>query len=194
MNKQMMYTIRILLGGFLTFIGIRLLIQITDQRPTNTVPLGLFAGVVIIVGAVDALFSFRRLWLMLRPEDSAPDAGEDGKEYETQEQSAVKRRKKPAMVKITDPKNSDEGEEEEKKTDSEEAENGPDHEETEEEVEKEEQEEAEEEDLDITEADESEGGRAEELSSENNSQDENQTEEFDKEEQIEELETDFEER
>lgn len=191
MNKQMMYTIRILLGGFLTFIGIRLLIQITDQRPTNTVPLGLFAGVVIIVGAVDALFSFRKLWLMLRPEDSAPDAGEDGKEYETQEQSAAKRRKKPAMVKITDPKNSDEGEEEEKKTDPEEAENGPDHEETEEEVEKEEQEE---EDLDITEADESEGGRAEELSSENNSQDENQTEELDKEEQIEALETDFEER
>ena len=188
MNKQMMYTIRILLGGFLTFIGIRLLIQITDQRPTNTVPLGLFAGVVIIVGAVDALFSFRRLWLMLRPEDSAPDAGEDGKEYETQEQSAAKRRKKPAMVKITDPKDSDEGEEEEKKTDPEEAENGLDHEETEEEVEKEE------EDLDITEADESEGGRAEELSSENNSQDENQTEELDKEEQIEELETDFEER
>lgn len=191
MNKQMMYTIRILLGGFLTFIGIRLLIQITDQRPTNTVPLGLFAGVVIIVGAVDALFSFRKLWLMLRPEDSAPDAGEDGKEYETQEQSAVKRRKKPAMVKITDPKDSDEGEEEEKKTDPEEAENGLDHEETEEEVEKEEQEE---EDMDITEADESEGGRAEELSSENNSQDENQTEELDKEEQIEELETDFEER
>lgn len=191
MNKQMMYTIRILLGGFLTFIGIRLLIQITDQRPTNTVPLGLFAGVVIIVGAVDALFSFRKLWLMLRPEDSAPDAGEDGKEYETQEQSAAKRRKKPAMVKITDPKDSDEGEEEEKKTDPEEAENGPDHEETEEEVEKEEQEE---EDMDITEADESEGGRAEELSSENNSQDENQTEELDKEEQIEELETDFEER
>lgn len=194
MNKQMMYTIRILLGGFLAFIGIRLLIQITDQRPTNTVPLGLFAGVVIIVGAVDALFSFRKLWLMLRPEDSAPDAGEDGKEYETQEQSAAKRRKKPAMVKITDPKDSDEGEEEEKKTDPEEAENGLDHEETEEEVEKEEQEEAEEEDLDITEADESEGGRAEELSSENNSQDENQTEELDKEEQIEELETDFEER
>ncbi len=191
MNKQMMYTIRILLGGFLTFIGIRLLIQITDQRPTNTVPLGLFAGVVIIVGAVDALFSFRKLWLMLRPEDSAPDAGEDGKEYETQEQSAAKRRKKLAMVKITDPKDSDEGEEEEKKTDPEEAENGPDHEETEEEVEKEEQEE---EDLNITEADESEGGRAEELSSENNSQDENQTEELDKEEQIEELETDFEER
>ena len=194
MNKQMMYTIRILLGGFLTFIGIRLLIQITDQRPTNTVPLGLFAGVVIIVGAVDALFSFRKLWLMLRPEDSAPDAGEDGKEYETQEQSAAKRRKKPAMVKITDPKDSDEGEEEEKKTDPEEAENGLDHEETEEEVEKEEQEEAEEVDLDIIEADESEGGRAEELSSENNSQDENQTEELDKEEQIEELETDFEER
>lgn len=191
MKKQMMYTIRILLGGFLTFIGIRLLIQITDQRPTNTVPLGLFAGVVIIVGAVDALFSFRKLWLMLRPEDSAPDAGEDGKEYETQEQSAAKRRKKPAMVKITDPKDSDEGEEEEKKTDPEEAENGLDHEETEEEVEKEEQEE---EDMDITEADESEGGRAEELSSENNSQDENQTEELDKEEQIEELETDFEER
>lgn len=194
MNKQMMYTIRILLGGFLTFIGIRLLIQITDQRPTNTVPLGLFAGVVIIVGAVDALFSFRKLWLMLRPEDSAPDAGEDGKEYETQEQSAAKRRKKPAMVKITDPKDSDQRAEEEKKADPEEAENGLDHEETEEEVEKEEQEEAEEEDLDITEADESEGGRAEELSSENNSQDENQTEELDKEEQIEELETDFEER
>ena len=191
MNKQMTYTIRILLGGFLTFIGIRLLIQITDQRPTNTVPLGLFAGVVIIVGAVDALFSFRKLWLMLRPEDSAPDAGEDGKEYETQEQSAAKRRKKPAMVKITDPKNSDEGEEEEKKTDPEEAENGLDHEETEEEVEKEEQEE---EDLDITEADESEGGRAEELSSENESPEEDQTEELDEEEQIEELETDFEER
>lgn len=182
MNKQMMYTIRILLGGFLTFIGIRLLIQITDQRPTNTVPLGLFAGVVIIVGAVDALFSFRKLWLMLRPDDSAPDAGEAGEEYETQQHMAAKRRKKPAMVKITDPKDSDEGEEEEKKADPEEAENGPEHEETEEE------------DPDITEADESDGGGAEELSSENDSPDEDQTEELDEEEQIEELETDFEER
>lgn len=121
MNKQMMYIIRIVLGGFLAFIGIRLLIQITDQRPTDTVPLGLFAGAVIIIGAVDALFSFRKLWMMLKADDSAADREGAQGENKEQQYSETMHRKKAAMVNIMDPENSDDETEEkrmeEKETD-----------------------------------------------------------------------------
>ena len=112
MNKQMMYIIRIVLGGFLAFIGIRLLIQITDQRPTDTVPLGLFAGAVIIIGAVDALFSFRKLWMMLKADDSAADREGAQGENKEQQYSETMHRKKAAMVNIMDPEHSDDETEE----------------------------------------------------------------------------------
>ena len=136
MNKQMMYIIRIVLGGFLAFIGIRLLIQITDQRPTDTVPLGLFAGAVIIIGAVNALFSFRKLWMMLKADDSAADREGAQGENKEQQYSETMHRKKAAMVNIMDPENSDdeteekrmeEKETEEKQTsDAEDADSGSD--------------------------------------------------------------------
>ena len=143
MNKQMMYIIRIVLGGFLAFIGIRLLIQITDQRPTDTVPLGLFAGAVIIIGAVDALFSFRKLWMMLKADDSAADREGAQGENKEQQYSETMHRKKAAMVNIMDPEHSDdeteekrmeEKETEEKQTsDAEDADSGSDDEKEEEE-------------------------------------------------------------
>ena len=136
MNKQMMYIIRIVLGGFLAFIGIRLLIQITDQRPTDTVPLGLFAGAVIIIGAVNALFSFRKLWMMLKADDSAADREGAQGENKEQQYSETMHRKKAAMVNIMDPEHSDdeteekrmeEKETEEKQTsDAEDADSGSD--------------------------------------------------------------------
>lgn len=136
MNKQMMYIIRIVLGGFLAFIGIRLLIQITDQRPTDTVPLGLFAGAVIIIGAVDALFSFRKLWMMLKADDSAAEREGAQGENKEQQYSETMHRKKAAMVNIMDPEHSDdeteekrmeEKETEEKQTsDAEDADSGSD--------------------------------------------------------------------
>ena len=131
-----MYIIRIVLGGFLAFIGIRLLIQITDQRPTDTVPLGLFAGAVIIIGAVNALFSFRKLWMMLKADDSAADREGAQGENKEQQYSETMHRKKAAMVNIMDPENSDdeteekrmeEKETEEKQTsDAEDADSGSD--------------------------------------------------------------------
>ena len=136
MNKQMMYIIRIVLGGFLAFIGIRLLIQITDQRPTDTVPLGLFAGAVIIIGAVNALFSFRKLWMMLKADDSAADREGAQGENKEQQYSETMHRNKAAMVNIMDPEHSDdeteekrmeEKETEEKQTsDAEDADSGSD--------------------------------------------------------------------
>lgn len=209
MNKQMMYIIRIVLGGFLAFIGIRLLIQITDQRPTDTVPLGLFAGAVIIIGAVDALFSFRKLWMMLKADDSAADREGAQGENKEQQYSETMHRKKAAMVNIMDPEHSDdeteekrmeEKETEEKQTsDAEDADSGSDDEKEEEEESDITEAEKAGEESDITEVEkageESDITKTEKAGGESDITEMDETEEWlDEDELTEELEMDFEER
>lgn len=209
MNKQMMYIIRIVLGGFLAFIGIRLLIQITDQRPTDTVPLGLFAGAVIIIGAVDALFSFRKLWMMLKADDSAADREGAQGENKEQQYSETMHRKKAAMVNIMDPEHSDdeteekrmeEKETEEKQTsDAEDADSGSDDEKEEEEESDITEAEKAGEESDITEVEkageESDITKTEKAGGESDITEMDETEEWlDENELTEELEMDFEER
>ena len=209
MNKQMMYIIRIVLGGFLAFIGIRLLIQITDQRPTDTVPLGLFAGAVIIIGAVDALFSFRKLWMMLKADDSAADREGAQGENKEQQYSETMHRKKAAMVNIMDPEHSDDETEEkrmeEKETDekqtsdAEDADSGSDDEKEEEEESDITEAEKAGEESDITEVkkagEESDITKTEKAGGESDITEMDETEEWlDEDELTEELEMDFEER
>lgn len=111
MNKQLMHIIRIFLGGYIIFIGIRLLIQVMDQDPSNRILLSAIATILSLAGAVSMIYSGRKLWLLLKPEDNSVKDTEEGSEDSVaRERAAAKRRGMNPMVDISDPLRSKEKE------------------------------------------------------------------------------------
>ena len=102
MNKQLMHILRILLGGYIIFVGIRLLIQVTDQDPSNRILLSAFATVLTLAGAVSVIYSGRKLWSMLKPEeDVVEESGDRTADEAERKRAAGKRKGRPAMVDIS---------------------------------------------------------------------------------------------
>ena len=54
MNKKSGYALRIVLGGYLTYLGIRILSQMIQQRPSNMTLMSVLAVVFILVGVAYA--------------------------------------------------------------------------------------------------------------------------------------------
>ena len=93
---------RILLGGYIIFVGIRLLIQVTDQDPSNRILLSAFATVLTLAGAVSVIYSGRKLWSMLKPEeDVVEESGDRTADEAERKRAAEKRKGRPAMVDIS---------------------------------------------------------------------------------------------
>lgn len=115
MNKQLMHILRILLGGYIIFVGIRLLIQVTDQDPSNRILLSAFATVLTLAGAVSVIYSGRKLWSMLKPEeDVVEESGDRTADEAERKRAAEKRKGRPAMVDISVPGSFEEEKNEEK--------------------------------------------------------------------------------
>lgn len=109
MNKQLMHIIRFFLGGYIIFIGIRLLIQVTDQDPSNRILLSAIATILSLAGAVSVIYSGRKLWLVLKPEDnSAKDTEEDSGDSAAGKRAEAKRKGMNPMVDVSDPLRSEE--------------------------------------------------------------------------------------
>lgn len=54
MNKKSGYALRIVLGGYLTYLGIRILSEMLQQRPSNMTLMSVLAVVFILVGVAYA--------------------------------------------------------------------------------------------------------------------------------------------
>ena len=54
MNKKSGYALRIVLGGYLTYLGIRILSEMIQQRPSNMTLMSVLAVVFILVGVAYA--------------------------------------------------------------------------------------------------------------------------------------------
>lgn len=54
MNKKSGYALRIVLGGYLTYLGIRILSEMIQQRPSNMILMSVLAVVFILVGVAYA--------------------------------------------------------------------------------------------------------------------------------------------
>ena len=54
MNKKSGYALRIVLGGYLTYLGIRILSEMIQQRPSNMTLMSVLAVVFILVGVASA--------------------------------------------------------------------------------------------------------------------------------------------
>ena len=84
MNKKAWYTFRIVLGGYLAWLGIRMLIEMVNEKPNNMVFMCVMSVIFILIGLAYAIYYVKKMF-DLKKEDhrieeedkEAFDAGKD---------------------------------------------------------------------------------------------------------------------
>ena len=61
MNQKSSYAFRLVLGGWLTYLGVSLLYQMYKERPSNMVLISVIAVIFVVVGAVCAIHSLLKI-------------------------------------------------------------------------------------------------------------------------------------
>ncbi len=80
MNNKSGHVIRIILGAYLAYLGVRILIQVIKTEPSNSEIMGVLSVLFIIIGAGYAIFSIRN-FIKAYKSENAKNSGID----ETQE-------------------------------------------------------------------------------------------------------------
>lgn len=82
MNGKTGYAFRIVLGGYLAYLGIRMLIQMADERPGNMVFMSVMAVIFIVIGGGYAVYSLKKVWEIRKEEKGMAAAAEEETEPE----------------------------------------------------------------------------------------------------------------
>lgn len=81
MNGKGMYALRIVIGGYLVYLGLSLLIQMMNEKPENMALMSAMAVIFIIVGAVYAVLTLRKV-LQVRKEEKEAEEKEIENDHE----------------------------------------------------------------------------------------------------------------
>lgn len=89
MDKKGMYIFRVILGGYLGYLGIKLLVQMSQEKPSNMILMSVMGALFVVVGVGYAIFSLKKVLDLRKGEESdeSPAATEDeeaDKEEKTQ--------------------------------------------------------------------------------------------------------------
>lgn len=89
MDKKGMYIFRVILGGYLGYLGIKLLVQMSQEKPSNMILMSVMGALFVVVGVGYAIFSLKKVLDLRKGEESdeSPVATEDeeaDKEEKTQ--------------------------------------------------------------------------------------------------------------
>lgn len=76
------YAFRIVLGGYLVYLGIRMLIQMADERPSNMVFMSVMAVIFTVIGGGYAIYSLKKVWEIRKEEKGMAAAAEEETEPE----------------------------------------------------------------------------------------------------------------
>ena len=60
MNKKAWYTFRIVLGGYLAWLGIRMLIEMVNEKPNNMVFMCVMSVIFILIGLAYAIYYVKK--------------------------------------------------------------------------------------------------------------------------------------
>ncbi|MBU3875509.1 hypothetical protein HGO97_006755 [Faecalicatena sp. AGMB00832] len=82
MNKKSWYVLRIVVGLYLTYLGIKLITGVMAERPGNMVFVLFMAGIFIVIGVLYAVSAIKKV-LALKNEESEEDL--DGVEDDSYE-------------------------------------------------------------------------------------------------------------
>ena len=61
MNKKAAYALRIVLGAYLAFLGVKLIIQMVQEKPTNMIYICVMSVIFVAVGGGYAVYSLKEL-------------------------------------------------------------------------------------------------------------------------------------
>ena len=62
MNKKAAYALRIILGGYLAYLGVRILILMVREKPTDMIFMCVMSAVFIVVGGGYAVYCLKKLF------------------------------------------------------------------------------------------------------------------------------------
>ena len=101
MNKKAWYTFRIVLGGYLAWLGIRMLIEMVNEKPNNMVFMCVMSVIFILIGLAYAIYYVKKMF-DLKKEDHRIAEGETeksgykaGSETEQSDDKVKKEAEKP---------------------------------------------------------------------------------------------------
>ena len=100
MNKKAGYAFRIVLGGYLAWLGIRMLIQLYNERPSNMVFMGIMSVIFTVIGGGYAIYSLKKV-LELKKEEMGM-AGDESAQEETPEVIEVSDGKQTEVIEVSD--------------------------------------------------------------------------------------------
>lgn len=96
MNKKAWYTFRIVLGGYLAWLGIRMLIEMVNEKPNNMVFMCAMSVIFILIGSAYAVYYVKKMF-DLKKEDRGIE--EENKEvFDVIKDSADQKRRKNVLM------------------------------------------------------------------------------------------------
>lgn len=101
MNKKAGYAFRIVLGGYLAWLGIRMLIQLYNERPSNMVFMGIMSVIFTVIGGGYAIYSLKKV-LELKKEEMGMTGEESAAQEETPEVIEVSDEKQTEVIEVSD--------------------------------------------------------------------------------------------
>ena len=90
MNNRTGYGLRIVLGGYLAYLGIRMLIQTVSEKPANMMFMGAMAVLFTVVGIAYVAYSVKKALELKKAEQETEQESEPEQETEPKpEEEAV---------------------------------------------------------------------------------------------------------
>ena len=89
MNNRTGYGLRIVLGGYLAYLGIRMLIQTVSEKPANMMFMGAMAVLFTVVGIAYVAYSVKKALELKKAEQETEPETETAVEEENAEQPAA---------------------------------------------------------------------------------------------------------
>ena len=98
MNKKAWYTFRIVLGGYLAWLGIRMLIEMVNEKPNNMVFMCVMSVIFILIGLAYAIYYVKKMF-DLKKEDHRIEE-EDKEAFDAGKDQADRKRRKNVLPEI----------------------------------------------------------------------------------------------
>lgn len=78
MNQKAAFAIRIVLGGYLAYLGVRIIIEMTNEKPSNMIFMTVAGVFFLVVGAGYAGYCIKKVWEIRQSERNPQTHGQEG--------------------------------------------------------------------------------------------------------------------
>ena len=77
MNQKAAYAFRIMLSGYLAYLGVKILLEMAQEKPTNMIFMMVMGAIFLVIGGTYAIYCIKKVWDIRQEEKNVPTAEED---------------------------------------------------------------------------------------------------------------------